>query len=255
LIEKRGAISSMGTAQGEGFRLRGLGVTRVEALSDVVFGFALTLVGVSLSVPRTFDQLLEALREFPAFALCFGVLILLWHDHYRFFRRYGLEDGRTIFLNSLLLSVVILYVYPLKFLLSLLVTIWTTTGDPMARLADGKLVLMISWDQSKWITFIFGVGYAAVYALLALLYTHAYQLREELRLNSLETFETRERITRYLLLSGIGLAAAASSLALGGHGGSLAGWIFLLIPVVRIVHRLVSRREREKLKALAAQPF
>jgi uncharacterized membrane protein len=245
----------MGTAQGEGFRLRGLGVTRVEALSDVVFGFALTLVGVSLSVPRTFEQLLEALREFPAFALCFGVLILLWHDHYRFFRRYGLEDGRTIFLNSLLLSVVILYVYPLKFLLSLLVTIWTTTGDPMARLADGKLVLMISWDQSKWITFIFGVGYAAVYALLALLYTHAYQLREELRLNSLETFETRERITRYLLLSGIGLAAAASSLALGGHGGSLAGWIFLLIPVVRIVHRLVSRREREKLKALAAQPF
>ena len=104
-----------------GFRLRGHQVTRIEALSDVVFGFALTLLGVSAEVPKTFDQLLEIMREFPAFAICFAILISLWHDHYRFFRRYGLQDSPTIFLNSLLLFIVILYVYPLKFLFSLLV--------------------------------------------------------------------------------------------------------------------------------------
>ncbi len=58
-----------------GFRLRGEHLNRVEALSDVVFGFALTLLGVSVEVPKTFDQLLGTMREFPAFAICFAILI------------------------------------------------------------------------------------------------------------------------------------------------------------------------------------
>jgi hypothetical protein len=122
----KGAPPLPGTLQAaDGFRLRGHQVTRIEALSDVVFGFALTLLGVSAEVPKTFDQLLEIMREFPAFAICFAILISLWHEHYRFFRRYGLQDSRTIFLNGLLLFIVILYVYPLKFIFSLLVILWT----------------------------------------------------------------------------------------------------------------------------------
>jgi uncharacterized membrane protein len=235
--------------------MRGLEVTRVEALSDVVFGFALTLVGVSLSVPRTFDQLLETMREFPAFALCFAVLILLWWDHYRFFRRYGLQDRRTVFLNSLLLFIVIVYVYPLKFLLTLFITLWTTSGDPMARLADGTLAVMITRDQSKWLTLIFGLGYTAVYAVLAILYAHADQLRDELHLNAVEIFETRERIVRYLLLGAVGVLAAVGALAFGASSSRWAGWLFVLIPIIRIIHNWITGRQRAKLKALASQPF
>ena len=235
--------------------MRGLEVTRVEALSDVVFGFALTLVGVSLSVPRTFAQLMETMREFPAFALCFAALILLWHDHYRFFRRYGLQDNRTIFLNSLLLFIVIVYVYPLKFLLTLFITLWTTSGDPMARLADGNLAVMITRDQSKWLTLIFGVGYSAVYAVLAILYAHAYRLRGELHLNALEIFETRERIIRYLLFGGVGVLAAGGALVFGASSSRWAGWLFVLIPIIRITHGWITKPQRAKLEALAAQPF
>jgi len=237
----------------DGFRLRGLHVTRVEALSDVVFGFALTLLGVSLEVPKTFDQLLETMREFPVFAICFAILIRLWYDHYRFFRRYGLQDARTIVLNSLLLFLVILYVYPLKFLFSLVVTLWTTIGDPMARLPDGKLVLMVRYDQAEWLTFIFGLAIAAVYGVLALLYAHAHRLREELHLDALEAFETRDRIIGNLLLCGVGLIAAGGALALGGYRGRWAGWAFALIPVVTIVHASISKRRREELQALAAE--
>src|SRR5260370_18025622 len=113
----KGAPPLPGTLKAaDGFRLRGQQVTRIEALSDGVVGFGLSLLGVSAEVPKTFDQLLEIMREFPAFAICFAILISLWHEHYRFFRRYGLQDSRTIFLNGLLLFIVILYVYPLKFL-------------------------------------------------------------------------------------------------------------------------------------------
>jgi uncharacterized membrane protein len=233
----------------DGFRLRGHQVTRVEALSDVVFAFALTLLGVSLGVPRTFDQLLETMRDFPAFAICFAILIRLWHDHYRFFRRYGLQDGTTIFLNSVLLFIVILFVYALKFLVSLWVTVLTTTGDPMARMPDGKMALIIRFNQAEWLIFIFGIGFAAVYAVFALLYVHAYRKRDALQLNTFEAFDTRNRIIRNLLVCSVGLLAACASVAIGGYNARWAGWAFALIPVVSILHTSINKRRRARLMA------
>ena len=40
----------------------------------------------------------------------------IWHQHNLFFRRYGLQDAWTTFLNCVLLFVVLFYVFPLKFL-------------------------------------------------------------------------------------------------------------------------------------------
>ena len=227
-----------------GFRLRGEHLNRVEALSDVVFGFALTLLGVSVEVPKTFDQLLQTMREFPAFAICFAILISLWHDHYKFFRRYGLEDRRTIFLNGLLLFIVILYVYPLKFLFSLLVTLSTTTGRSDGSNAGRKTAVDVSRPiRLNGVTSVYGIGVTAVYAVLALLYVHAYRLRDTLNLNSLEAFETRDRIIGNLLRSGLGLTAAFGAVVLGGYNGRWAGYVvFGLIPAVAIIHGSIGKR-------------
>ena len=48
------------------FQLRGREMNRIEAVSDVVFGFALALLVVSLEVPHTYADLLNAMRGFPA---------------------------------------------------------------------------------------------------------------------------------------------------------------------------------------------
>lgn len=62
---------------GEGFRWRGESVSRVEGFADAVFAFAVTLLVASLGVPSTFDELLEIMRGFFAFAVCFTLLLLV----------------------------------------------------------------------------------------------------------------------------------------------------------------------------------
>ena len=76
----------------DGFRMRGQDVTRLESFSDAVFGFALTPLVVSLEVPKSFADLIAAMKGFPAFAVCFAVLAMVWNSHYKFSRRYGLDD-------------------------------------------------------------------------------------------------------------------------------------------------------------------
>src|SRR3712207_5105099 len=104
----------------EGFSWRGEDVLRIEGLADAVFGFALTLLVVSLEVPNTFDELLATMRGFFAFAISGLLLYVVWCDHYIFFRRYGLQDYLTMHLIAVLLFVVLFYVYPLKFLFTAL---------------------------------------------------------------------------------------------------------------------------------------
>src|SRR5437773_6395371 len=94
-------------------------VSRVEGFSDAVFAFAVTLLIVSLEVPKTFHELKLMMRGFPAFAVSFALLFQIWWRHYRFFRNYELEDSYVIMLTAILLFVVLFYVYPLKFLWSL----------------------------------------------------------------------------------------------------------------------------------------
>jgi uncharacterized membrane protein len=100
------------------FRWRGTEITRLEHFSDAVFAFAVTLLVVSLEVPKSVPELMVALRGFVAFGVCFAMLGMVWRFHCHFFRRYGLQDGWVTFLNFVLLFFVLFYVYPLKFLVS-----------------------------------------------------------------------------------------------------------------------------------------
>src|SRR5260221_7917282 len=103
------------------FRWRGHEISRIEGFSDAVFGFAVTLLVVSLEVPKTFNELKEAMLGFPAFGICFTLLLLVWRTHVHFFRRYGLQTASASALNAALLFLVLFYVYPLKFLFTMIV--------------------------------------------------------------------------------------------------------------------------------------
>src|SRR5947199_8981866 len=80
----------------DGFRWRSHEITRIEGFSDAVFGFAVTLLVVSLEVPHTSTELLETMRGFGAFVATFMILAGMWRLQFTFFRRYGLEDNTTV---------------------------------------------------------------------------------------------------------------------------------------------------------------
>ena len=70
-------------------------ITRLEAFSDAVFAFALTLLVVSLEVPHTYAELIHLIRGFLPFACCFALLVWIWYEHSAFFSTYPLHDALT----------------------------------------------------------------------------------------------------------------------------------------------------------------
>jgi uncharacterized membrane protein len=223
----------------DGFRMRGCEVTRLESFADAIFAFALTLLIVSLEVPKSFADLINTMRGFPAFAVCFLMLATIWNTHYKFSRRYGLDDATTRFLTCVLLFIVLFYVYPLKFLFTLGINDMIFGGsDNGLRITHRELSTLYS---------IYGFGFAGIYFAFTLLYLHAWRLRDSLDLSGVEKLETRYILYRVFAVSIFGLIATV--LALMPWFPSWGGLIyFLLIPILRGL-RLVHRRRRAALLA------
>jgi len=206
------------------FRYRGQEIQRIETFSDAVFAFAVTLLIVSLEVPRTFEELLISMRGFFAFGICFCLLLLIWHEQHVFFRRYGLDDVPTIFLNSALLFVVLFYVYPLKFLFTLLFSdnIYGSGHSPYS-IKEGQIVDLMT---------IYGVGYIIIYVLFLLLYVHAFRKKDLLQLNRMEIFDTRTKIYSQAILIDIGIICTLLAHLLPTRIAGLSGMCYMLIAPV-----------------------
>ena len=214
----RAQLMRRGSGSSDGFRLRGTDVTRLEGFSDTVFGFAVTLLVVSLEVPTTFKALLTTMSDLVPFAVCFAILCLLWYQHYLFFRRYGLHDATMIVLNCLLLFVILAYIYPLKFLFRSFIGALLGTQTQQAEIRSGQLPELFV---------IYSVGWVAVYTIFAIFYVHAYRQRASLELSALEVFDTRTSIYANLGMVGIGLLSVLLAVLQIGYSHRRA-WLGLL---------------------------
>lgn len=198
--------------------------SRLETFSDAIFAFALTLTILSLEVPKSFKELLEILRGFVSFGICFILLFLIWNSQNKFFRFYNLRGGYITLLNACLLFVVLIYSYPLKFLFYFLFS-------SNSYVEGGHEHAMITSAEVSTLMTIYGLGFSVIYLLFFLMYRHAVAKAGDLKLTAHELIYTKTLAGENLINVFIGLTgiALAQLLPVGRAGN--AGWAYAFIPV------------------------
>lgn len=204
-------------------------VTRIEAFSDAVFAFAVSLLIISLEVPKSSKELLESMSGFFPFVFCFGTLFMIWYWQYKFFRRYGLHDYTTLVLNGALITVVLFYVYPLKFMF----TAWFL-GTCTIRDEDNLPLALL-----------YNFGFMVIYLLFGLMYYNAFLKRQYLALTPPEIYETRTFMYTNLLISAIGLLIGVVAIFLNSLDPKATWGCFAGYALIGLVDKFLNKT-REK---------
>lgn len=224
----------------DGFRLRGIAMTRLETFIDAAFAFAVTMMVIAAErVPDDVTTLLAALKNVPAFLASVVVLGIFWRGHWLWSRRYGLEDGVSSFISWALLATILIYIYPLKAIF----------GSMFYLLSEGGLgqPLGVRTEvQARAIFSIYAIGFTAIAAEIWLLHWRAWQLREPLRLNAREKQLTRGELAGWSIPLTVGIAAFALALILPIRYISWSGWIYFSMAILVPAHRWFARRARRE---------
>jgi uncharacterized membrane protein len=220
-----------------GFRQRGMDMTRLETFTDAAFAFAVTLlvVGGGDSVPSNFDELISALKQVPAFAASFANIMMFWYAHHVWSRRFGIEDLSSVFLSLLLIFITLIYVYPLKAIYS--GAFWYFSNGYLASFFD-----IGSMENLRQLFTIFGIGYAALATVIVLLNRHALSIAAPLSLNDREVFSTHTEIQFWFINLAVAVTSVLLATLLPDKLVVVAGMIYSIFAVVLPWHG--ARRSR-----------
>ncbi len=226
----------------QGFRMRGMAVSRLETFFDAAFAFAVTMLVISVGdIPNNYDELIAALKGVPAFLLSFAAVMLFWLGHRKWSRRYGLEDGKTIAMSLGLIFLMLVYMYPLRLMFSALVH-WFSSGWLPTEFRINDPLEMIG------LFVIYGLGFSVMAALMALLFLRPLKLKEELELNDLEMIMTKQEITLWAVLSLTGLVSGLFALLLPPRVAIYAGFVYFNLPLSMNFAAFYYQRKAKKME-------
>jgi uncharacterized membrane protein len=225
------------------FRMRGESVSRLENFVDAAFAFAVTLMVISVGeMPKTTADLLLALHRIPTFAACFGILMIFWSSHNRWSRRYGLDTPGTTFWSLMLVLVVLVWVFPLRLVIGSAMHFvsggWVPPEMPLENASDLQDCFVV-----------YGLGFAALSAILLQLNRMAYAAADEMLLDTLERLETRRDLVSHWILLSIALLSIALTFVVRGADSwwvANPGFVYMLIgPAMHFHHARFHRLRKE----------
>jgi uncharacterized membrane protein len=213
-----------------GFRLRGMEITRLETFIDAAFAFAITMLVIAAQqIPDDIETLLAAFKNVPVFVVSIIVLGIFWRGHWLWSRRYGLEDGISIFISWAMIVTILIYMYPLKAIFS---SMWFLLSDGRLGHALGPH----SGSQTRALFAVFALGFTAIALEVVLLYLRAWQLRKPLRLNARERLITLYEVTGWGIPVGVGIISLALALVLPRDRIDWSGWVYFSMAILVPLH-------------------
>jgi hypothetical protein len=220
-----------------GFRLRGMQMTRLETFIDAAFAFAISMLVIAAQqIPDDVQALLAAFRNVPTFVCCIAVLSIFWRGHWLWSRRYGLEDGASILISWTMIVTILIFIYPLKAIF----------GAMWYLLSDGHVGQRLSHHttetQARTIFAIYALGLIAISAEILMLYLRAWQLREPLRLNARERLVTRGELTGWSIPVSVGIVSLVLALTVPTEEIAWSGWVYFSMFVLFPIHDAYYRR-------------
>ncbi|MBU3003828.1 TMEM175 family protein [Paraglaciecola arctica] len=207
------------------FKMRGDNMTRIETFVAAAFAFAVTMLVISVgSVPETMQDFVDATKQIPAFTASCALIMWIWHSHAVWCRRYGLEDGMTIFLSSGLIILVLTYIYPLRLMMQALFSSVSNGYFPM------EMTINFVWELRFMFAF-YAIGFLLLSINFVALYLYAHRKRNDLGLDEVECFDTQTEIYIWSIGTGIGAISLLFSLILPADFIGFSGYVlFALFP-------------------------
>jgi hypothetical protein len=222
-----------------GFRLRGIEMTRLETFIDAAFAFAITMLVIAAQqIPDDIETLLAAFKNVPAFIASIVVLGIFWRGHWLWSRRYGLEDGMSIFISWAMIATILIYIYPLKAVFS---SMWFLLSGGRVGHALGPH----SEPQVRALFALFALGFTTIALEMVLLNWRAWQLREPLQLNVEEKSITLHEVTGWSIPVSVGILSFILALSLPREHIAWSGWVYFSMAILVPLHKAYSRRNRE----------
>jgi uncharacterized membrane protein len=225
----------------DGFRLRGMEMTRLETFIDAAFAFAISMLVIAAQqIPDNIQTLLAAFKNVPTFVCSIAVLGIFWRGHWLWSRRYGLEDGTSILISWAMIVTILIFIYPLKAIF----------GSMWYLLSSGhvgqRFSLHTTESQARTIFAIYALGLIAISAEILLLNLRAWQLREPLRLNEGESLVTRGELSGWSIPVSVGIVSLVLALTLPAGQIQWSGWVYSsMIILVPLHNYYLKRRIRE----------
>jgi len=123
---------------------------------------------------------------------------------------------------------VLFYVYPLKFVFTIVVKQFTG-GEFILHRPDGTSEPIMADAQAPRLMQVYGLAVIAVFTVFALLYLHAYRKRSELKLTPCEALLTKESVLSNLGIALIGVLSISIATVGGPRWVPISGFSYALI--------------------------
>jgi hypothetical protein len=167
----------------------------------------------------------------PAFVASIIVLGIFWRGHWLWSRRYGLEDGVSIFISWAMIATMLIYIYPLKALFS---SIWLLLSGGRV----GHVLRPHSETEVRALFAVFASGFSAIALEMLLLNFRAW-------LNAGERAMTFNEVTGWSIPVGVGLVSLVLALCLPGTQIEWNGWIYFSMAILVPLHTACFGRKPE----------